>query len=1034
MAKRAGDDLHDDRTKRTGPESYDDRIKAVVEKLKAAIIAETDLSWALPPADQARYDALVNDDADAYELADFVATRKNELVPRRISNIFTLRNSEHPEFAFKYPPEKKVDQFGMTDLISSLHGGFIEVNGVARVNPWTILIKSENEDWWLARVRALGFVEVNERDADGHYYTMARPEMERVLGPVMVNQMLKVVDQFIPRGIESSVREHDRLMRKLFIGYLTSYHLGASISFLTLFMQYLKITPEYARGDDGVLFQKRRNMLEPVETHLEHLSDDDMAVETATSEQGHRGKTSAQLARSKHYRFITTLQLRLADTTLRYEIYQPADFDCKLEYLCSATSAPPLCIRLYLASSLVPLEAKVDVGDQVLRVFKFYYRADVEYLILYVATARGGLLLRMPCRTLAPVHVTRDNLFTDPAAYDDHFYIDTVDNPYETTFCTWRRSVPRLEEEGGLEIMSTAAVYQRTVENTAVAPDRPDAAASGDTRATRRKLLAQLAGENERVATITREITERQQNIARINVELQTLRQEVDALDKEIEALPRSSSLKINQLKEKRDDQQRMFIDLTKSAIHKVAAIKSGIAELEGEAKRAQELADAVSAQLTELVAGSPGANAGPVKMPLALPIDPSPLRYQPRVGGVVTTTEYPRYVSARPAGDTKTSDVKPVLGTFENPLSAQRTVHGCKVITIPGNGSGVANDEMLRASLVDHRLQPMRDESGRVLQRSNITYATVAVLCTQSRRPKGEARFEIHFHKYTRQGAAYTLVETRMGHEEPTRLPLNGIMLRNPAAPFRVVDFEVLFYADNLGSTYCVQIDIQEEDGTRYTTCSTSRTEYLTFLNVIPVQPLSGVPMPHLLLFDQLSRLNGYRTVRFHNNDAERLRYDYMFFKQRGERSCRFIFMKLASAIPSVAQIDVDDLLLGQIDSFAPDEHRGPHSGFLYLMVDVPVLDRHGEIVGAERQVLHLGVSQPMPTLDETAAPDEQWFLQARMSQLKLDAGTAALARTSVTRCAWCGDETPLRDDVSGRYYCDPLCQSLLCQTKRLL
>ncbi len=1025
MAKRAGDALHDDRTKRTGPELYDDRIKAVVEKLKAAIIAETDLSWALTVADQARYDALVLDGADADELADFMEMRTRELVPRRISNIFTLRNTEHPEFAFKYPPEKKVDQFGITDLISSLHGGFIEVNGVARVNPWTILIKSENEEWWGARVRALGFVQVNERGTDGRH-TLARPEMERVLGPVLVNQMLQATNHFMLHAADTSTDERDRVLRKLFIGYLTSYHLGASISFLTLFMQYLKITPEYARGDDGVLFQKRRNMLEPVETHLEHLSDDDMVVEAAASD-GHRGKTSAQLVRSKHYRFITTLQLRLADTTLRYEIYQAAADN-------QDAGPPPLCIRLYLASSLVPLEEKVDVGDQVLRVFKFYYRADVEYLLLYVATARGGLLLRMPCRTLAPVHVTRDNLFTDPAAYDDHFYIDTVDNPYETTFCTWRRSVPRLEEEGGLEIMSTAAVYQRTVENTAVAPERPDAAASGDTRATKRKLQVQLTGENERVATINREITERQQNIARINVEIQTLRQEVGALDKEIAALPRSSSLRINQLKEQRDDKQRMLDDLVKSAHGKVAAIRSGIAELETEAERAQKLADAVSAQLDELVAGSPSANAGPVKTPLALPIDPSPLRYQPRVGGKVMTTEYPRYVSERPVGDTKTSDVKPVLGTFENPLSAQRTVHGCKVITIPGNGSGVVNDEMLRASLVDHRLQPMRDESGRVLQRSNITYATVAVLCTQSRRPKGEARFEIHFHKYTREGAAYTLVETRMGHEEPTRLPLNGIMLRNPAAPFRVVDFEVLFYDDNLGSTYCVQIDIQEEDGTRYTTCSTSRTEYLTFLNVIPVQPLSGVPMPHLLLFDQLSRLNGYRTVRFHNNDPERLRFDYMFFKQRGERSCRFIFMKLASAIPSVAQIDVDDLQLDQIDSFAPDEHRGPHSGFLYLMVDVPLLDRHGEIVGAERQVLHLGVSLPMPTLDETAAPDEQWFLQARMSQLKLDAGTAALARTTATRCAWCGDETPLRDDVSGRYYCDPLCQSLLCQTKRLL
>lgn len=1026
--------------------------------LEHAIVQITDGSMQLTREERDDIKPGVSD-ADALTDPDIVTEqeRKNSvLAEERIGRLFRIQDTAHPEFRFVYPPEQVADRWGFT-TVSSLKDGV-----------WAAVINATNEAFWAERVAALKFVQHNRMDDNGGY-ALGYYEMTRVLGEEMVMEMLDVAELFTLQGADATgdqsaraLRDRARILRRIFLSYLLSYNADASLSFLTLFVHNLLLTPRYARDSRGVLRQiPGANMLAPVKDHLDHLlidppswlrrdtggmetEEESTTASSSTREKevaepepepprpyDPRRKTSVMLASTQRHLFVTTLELHLADTTLRYEISQPDPLcgDC-LQF---GGEFPVLYIDLQLDDApLGRLQARVDVGDLVQRVFKFYYKADVDYLLLYVVLAKGrNRLLRMPCRTVDPVHSSVSALF-DATQFNDVFFIDAVNCPYETNFCTWQKASTRLEpgmQGDGLKIMTTAAIYQRTVTNVAAT----SASSSSSSRAWRDEMRSltvrrqELDTEMLNLAKQIKDMTEEADRNAK------AMQPRADALQSEISALvasladkspngPRPTQIPI--LNRTLAERRQALEALKQSIAARYDAVGTRTDELNK--KRAQHAAvsDEILA-LKETKRGSGGDAAAPTEIPIALGVrkfEPLPIK----VRDMEMTQKQDRYVSVL--------DLSGLAGQLHRD---QRIVHAARVVTIPGDGSGIT-DEALRANVGDHCNQIVfNDATGDVEYRT--TYATVAVLCERPQYTTNLHIFEIHFYKYAldKSGAAYMFIgppidATVPGREEQT------LRLRDPSLPFRVVDFELIFYDDNMGRCYCIQAEIEELDsGERYTTCSQSRRELLNFLRPYRPQEVTSVPPNLLALFDLLSFRNGYRTVRFPTSDLTRVRYNYMFYKQHTADSVRFIFMKLGGGVPSVYQIDVEGMRLEWISSFSPIRQQGRgQGGFLYLMIDEPVLNSKGLITGQTRRVLQLGsVGDDVSDYDERVAP---WFLTARLSRMNLQASCAPVVVAKPLGahrpCAWCAEPTTLQDEATHRYYCDELCQALLCTTKRLM
>ncbi len=229
------------------------------------------------------------------------------------------------------------------------------------------------------------------------------------------------------------------------------------------------------------------------------------------------------------------------------------------------------------------------------------------------------------------------------------------------------------------------------------------------------------------------------------------------------------------------------------------------------------------------------------------------------------------------------------------------------------------------------------------------------------------------------------------------------------------------MFYPDAVGNSFSLQVSVLEFDGSeptrRYNVCSTSWRHPMHFVVDEPEQAVGG--FAYLPLCNQLALHGGYRALRCESDNAPdtRIRFDYVFYRERGENTVRFIFIKFDrnNLEPMVFQIDVTGLQLAQITGMAP-ERDANGQGYLWVQVEQ-------EFLGETRALmLRVGFKGVALMYDDGVPEAEQWFLHARLQQLSLH-----------TRCALCRAPTALQDDVTKRYYCDRLCQTIHSTTKRL-
>ncbi len=482
-----------------GSEAFDQAFR----RLKITIANITDAPYT-PMSDAMResYEANGQDDEDIERVQ--MALYREE-ANGRVMDIFMMHD---PVLRFVYPGEAAEERLNadtsFTRFYNSLNTGV-----------WPRLIASGTDDrndvWWKERVRKLRFADVSgehaleeepgalrsdeekaraqrERDEKARLDALGRveldvPEMMRVVGGDIFNQLVGEVDTLLLPHPNTPEAVRDRELRRLYIEYLLTYDRSACINFLTLFARFLLATPDYVFDEEGrkTLKDGRNSRLIDVADHIRHrltLQEEEeqhMKAEPAPVivpvRDSHR-RVTVEEAWDSRWQYANTLLLRVAqDRTLRYIFLQAAE------------AGAPLQVRMRVGgvSSVIEL----PFADRVRRLLKFYHSGTAS-LLLYVVGAHSAntALFQVPCD--ASTAFTRyPGGFLVHERYGDVSFIDAFANHYETAVCTWQRASKRLVGDESLQVLWTENVLARARQ-----PDTDVTGGGGDgPRAERRKLL-----------------------------------------------------------------------------------------------------------------------------------------------------------------------------------------------------------------------------------------------------------------------------------------------------------------------------------------------------------------------------------------------------------------------------------------------------------------------------------------------------------------------------------------------------------------
>lgn len=917
---------------------------------------------------------------------------EEEEVANRVSALFNIEDANHAEFVFIYPA-RVVPGARAGVKFSSLSDAIIYIDeGVRLRSPWAALIHRSNEAWWAERVRALNFPAIDATTVDGAY-TLGLSATRRIMGDRLADALENTPGMRALNESGASNAARSRMRRALALLYLRAYRDDASPSFLSLFVHYLSrkkvkrwVTDELGQykqvivAEDSLLSLKDDlAALDMDAASIAYLKEPVEAMEPDAAgpneqqQQPEEDEPAIQPGRRTLHRQTSVLDALTTEYTFITTLeLRLAGATLRYKIYQRPAQQASLYIRMDVVGSTGrPLEVAIQIEQRALRVLKFYHKEGADdLLILYVAMPKGGLLLRVPCRALEPVVRVSEDRI-DARLYNDVFFIDTVDNPYAADFCTWARASARLESPDGLRIMRAIALYQATLDN--VAPPEP------------KTVLQQLIAERKELEARDQA---QQQEKAVLEKEVRAIADDIRAKEEAAVTLVQRNLLKAR-LKPAQEalNEKTAELDQLEEKLNKNRARNSQITvDIRNERKKPSPAPQQSAEAVNELP-------------PLALGIEKlAPMAFRGENGVEVQQPLYV-YLDDIAAGRVR------VIG------ARQRIVHACKVITIPSNPSGVA-DRDLRESIRDYRKQN--------------AYVTVAVLCERPNSRAGVHQFELHLYRLelNRQASAYVVSGTPLNQAlgDKANVPLN-INLNDPARAFKVLDFDVVFYDDAMGHSYTVQVEVEDAGGV-YTTCARSRRDHMTFLPHVVPQTDTTVTQTELVLFDQLSFAHSYRTVQLPSS-IDGARYNYLFYKQRPDDTVRFIFMRLLrEKTTQVFQIDVEGLRVEWIESFAPSLYSQAE-GLLYLVVAMPGND--GLFARAERRVLLLGAGEEIHEFD---AKNKLWFLERQLSGINLDASVSAAHRP----CAWCSEPTTLQDELSRKYYCNELCQALLCTAKGLM